>query len=143
MNENNIKIKELFEKIAGNSEEFTPEQLDMIISLSADFKNNDTLTNKQYEKLVGLWEYSKLGKSRQRKIPVKKWDLDKIRLRKFKGGKTYYFAGYGKSSLQIRKETFDMVAAYQARTLNKAESAQFILTMIDNDRNKFGKYGKN
>ena len=69
-------------------------------------------------------------------------DIDKIRLRKFGCVKTYYFAGLGNLSYQIRKETYDDITAYQARTLSHPESGQFILTMLENDNKKL-RIGKN
>ena len=69
-------------------------------------------------------------------------DIDKIRLRKFGCVKTYYFAGLGNLSYQIRKVTFDTIQAWQMRTLSKPESGQFILTMLENDNKKL-RIGKN
>ena len=74
---------------------------------------------------------------------MKQFDIDKIRLRKFEGEKTYYFAGLGNLSYQIRKETYDEITAYQMRTLSHPESGQFILTMLENDNNSFKKVGRN
>ena len=74
---------------------------------------------------------------------MKNIDIDKIRLRKFEGEKPYFFAGYGNTSIQISKETFDKIELYQMRTLKNPESAQFILSMIEEDEKKFGKHSKN
>jgi hypothetical protein len=71
---------------------------------------------------------------------MKNIDIDKIRLRKF--GK-YYFAGYGNISAPIKKRTFDKIGMIQARTLAQPQSAEFILSMIELDRNKLRKISKN
>ena len=74
---------------------------------------------------------------------MKNIDIDKIRLRKFEGEKPYFFAGYGNTSIQVSKETFDKIQRYQMRGIFNPDDANYILTLIEEDKKKFGKYGKN
>ena len=134
------EIELLFEKIYKNSEIVTEDHLNMTIDLNKEYTANGTLTDEQYKKLLGIWEYSNFVKTNKRNVPVIKWDIDRIRLKK--AGK-HYFTGYGSIVSQVSKDTYDMIGTYQARTLRDIKSSQFILSMIKQDRNKYGKYGKN
>jgi hypothetical protein len=73
-------------------------------------------------------------------------DLDRIKLRKFEGERTYYFASRENVWMEISEQLFWRVTRYQMRNSHKADDNLYILgtTNVEfnkhaADRNVFGK----